>query len=313
LLNSWVFSKINLVLLLESLLRKFVGKETFLKSSSIPFNLMKYLASLLLFVFFSVGLFAQYESGYALYYADYLDGRQTASGEIFSQRQLTCAHKTHPFGTLLKVTRQDNGMSVIVRVNDRGPFCDGCSVDLSRIAAERIELIKPGKKMVHVQVVGFSNTNPKVLNTWSEVTGRPSKNYETTRANTSQPRNEKLTAKGKAAPPAAPKTTPRSYDAPAQPRVADAESRNIKYLPLGQTGYFIQLGAFTQEVNAKRTIIDLQRKGLKYLYLQKGQTRPNEPIIRLFLGPFKTQSEANKYLRDVCPRFGVTGIVVLLH
>ncbi len=54
---------------------------------------MKHITSLLFFVFFSFGLFAQYESGYALYYADYLHGRQTASGEIFSQQQLTCAHK----------------------------------------------------------------------------------------------------------------------------------------------------------------------------------------------------------------------------
>jgi rare lipoprotein A len=280
---------------------------------------MKHIASLILFIFFSSGLFAQYESGYALYYADYLDGRQTASGEIFSQQELTCAHKTHPFGTLLKVTRQDNDMSVIVRVNDRGPFCDGCSVDLSRIAAERIDLIKAGKKMVHVQVVGFSRTNPKVLSTWSEVTGRPSKNYDNTKAKTTPSAREQLTAKGKTTQPAAPRTitrpdlTPKSYNAPPETSVPDAESQIVKYLPLGQTGYFIQLGAYTLEVNAKRTIIDLQSKGLKFLYLQKGQTRPNESVTRLFLGPFKTQGEANKYLRDVCPRFGVTGIVVLLH
>ena len=158
---------------------------------------MKYLFSLLLLISFLPLTFAQYESGYALYYADYLHGRQTASGEIFSQQQLTCAHKTHPFGTLLKVTRQDNGMSVIVRVNDRGPFCDGCSVDLSRIAAERIDLIKAGKKMVHVQVVGFSKTNPKVLSTWSDVTGRPEKDYTyRTPSQTNQPAKEKLTSKG---------------------------------------------------------------------------------------------------------------------
>ncbi len=173
--------------------------------------------------------------------------------------------------------------------------------------------------MVHVQVVGFSRTNPTVLSTWSDVTGRPSKNYEATPSKTTQPARDNLTAKGKATQPAAPETTPipqsapRTYNAPPKNQVADAESQNVKYLPLGQTGYFIQLGAFTLESNAKRTIIDLQSKGLKYLYLQTGQTRPDESITRLFLGPFKTQGEANKYLRDVCPRFGVTGIVVLLH
>lgn len=288
---------------------------------------MKYLFSLLLLVSFLPFTFGQYESGYALYYADYLHGRQTASGEIFSQQQLTAAHKTHPFGTLLKVTRQDNGMSVIVRVNDRGPFCDGCSVDLSRVAAERIDLIKAGKKMVHVQVVGFSKSNPKVLSTWSDVTGRPEKDYTyRTPSQRNQPQKEKLTSKGNArvdnsnqTRTAKPKTTtkprPQQYSAPktTPKRVADPQAEQVRFLPLGQTGYFIQLGAFTLETNARRTIVDLQRKGLKYLYLQKGETRPNETIIRLFLGPFKTQREANDYLRDVCPRFGVTGIVVLLR
>lgn len=273
---------------------------------------MKYVLSLLLLLTIQIS-FAQsrYESGYALYYADYLDGRQTASGEIFSQRQLTCAHKTHPYGTLLKVTRQDNGMSVIVRVNDRGPYCDGCSVDLSRIAAERIDLIKAGKKMVHVEVVGFSKTNPKVLSTWSDVHGNASSSYPNT--SSSYPKKDNLTAKGSTS--QSRSTRPTTYSAPkSKPRtVTDGDATAVKYLPLGQTGYFIQLGAYSLESNARYTLVDYQKRGMKYLYLQRGETRPNKPIIRMFLGPFKTQREANEYLRDVCPQFGVTGIVVLLR
>lgn len=289
---------------------------------------MKYYFAVLLAGLFFYDLAAQSnsESGYAIYYADYLDGRQTASGEVFSQQQLTCAHKTHPFGTLLKVTRQDNDMSVIVRVNDRGTFCEGCVVDISRIAAERLDLVKAGKKMVNVQVVGFSRTNPKVLSTWSDVTGRDPVSYDTAPRKIISVPQDKLVAKG--ATPTTPQQTPqprqaqqaqkespKTYSAPpAANKVAiTQETEAVKYLPLGQTGYFIQLGAYTLESNAQRTLVDLQRKGMKYLYLQKGSTRPNESVTRMFLGPFKTQSEANNYLRDVCPKFGVTGIVVLLN
>ncbi|MCB0650023.1 MAG: septal ring lytic transglycosylase RlpA family protein [Saprospiraceae bacterium] len=290
---------------------------------------MKYFFSFLLAGVFFYNLTAQsnYETGYAIYYADYLNGRQTASGEVFSQQELTCAHKTHPFGTLLKVTRQDNDMSVIVRVNDRGTFCEGCVVDISRIAAERLDLIKAGKKMVNVQVVGFSRTNPKVLSTWSDVTGRDPVSYDNAPRKIIATPRDKLVAKGETSPAntqvtpqprqaqQVPKESPRTYSAPpAVNNVATTqETEAVKYLPLGQTGYFIQLGAYTLESNAQRTLVDLQRKGMKYLYLQKGSTRPNESVTRMFLGPFKTQYEANNYLRDTCPKFGVTGIVVLLN
>ncbi|MBR1746487.1 MAG: septal ring lytic transglycosylase RlpA family protein, partial [Fibrobacter sp.] len=63
--------------------------------------------------------------GEASYYGPGFHGKQTASGEIFDQDDYTCAHKSLPFGTKLKVVRVDNGSSVVVRVNDRGPYVDG--------------------------------------------------------------------------------------------------------------------------------------------------------------------------------------------
>ena len=69
--------------------------------------------------------------GEASYYGPGFDGKQTASGEIFDQDDYTCAHKTLPFGTKLKVVRKDNGESVEVRVNDRGPYVGDRILDLS--------------------------------------------------------------------------------------------------------------------------------------------------------------------------------------
>ena len=84
------------------------------------------------------------ERGKASYYADSLAGRKTASGERYDTKQLTAAHRTLPFGTKLKVTNQRNGKSVIVRINDRGPFIKGRVIDLSRGAARQLGFISAG-------------------------------------------------------------------------------------------------------------------------------------------------------------------------
>ncbi len=93
----------------------------------------------------------QEEYGKATFYANSLHGRRTASGEPYDRNELTCAHKTFPFGTRLRITRMDNNKSVIVRVNDRGPFIEGYVVDLSRRAAENIGMIDQGVVRVKVE------------------------------------------------------------------------------------------------------------------------------------------------------------------
>jgi rare lipoprotein A len=95
--------------------------------------------------------------GKASYYANKFNGRRTSSGEIFCQDSLTCAHRTLPFGTYLKVKNQNNGKEVIVRVTDRGPFIKGRVVDLSRAAAEEIGMIQAG--VVRVEVVEVEHPN----------------------------------------------------------------------------------------------------------------------------------------------------------
>lgn len=91
------------------------------------------------------------EQGKASYYADFFHGRLTSNGEVFSQDSLTCAHRTLPFGTYLKVKNLSNDKEVVVRVTDRGPFIQGRIVDLSRAAAEQIGMIHAG--VVRVDVV----------------------------------------------------------------------------------------------------------------------------------------------------------------
>jgi len=87
----------------------------------------------------------------ASYYAGKFHGRKTASGERFDMNAFTCAHKSLPFQTILKVTNPRNGKTVTVRVNDRGPFSRGRDVDLSYAAAKEIGMIQAG--VIPVEVV----------------------------------------------------------------------------------------------------------------------------------------------------------------
>jgi rare lipoprotein A len=91
--------------------------------------------------------------GKASFYANKFHGRATASGEIFDQNKLTAAHRTLPFGTMVKVINLTNGRSVVVKINDRGPFVRGRIIDLSRAAAEAIDLIDMGVCEVEVIIL----------------------------------------------------------------------------------------------------------------------------------------------------------------
>ena len=84
------------------------------------------------------------EKGQASYYADKFHGRATASGEKYDKRKMTGAHRTLPFGSVVRVTNTANGKSVDVRINDRGPFKAGRIVDVSRAAAEKLGMIQAG-------------------------------------------------------------------------------------------------------------------------------------------------------------------------
>lgn len=92
-------------------------------------------------------------TGEASYYGPGFDGKKTASGEIFDEDDYTCAHKSLPFGTKLKVVRKDNGKSVVVRVNDRGPYVGDRILDLSVAAGKKIGLDKVGHAVVVATVI----------------------------------------------------------------------------------------------------------------------------------------------------------------
>ncbi len=91
------------------------------------------------------------ETGTASFYGSRHHGKRTASGEPFNQHGLTAAHRTLPFGTRVLVTNLKNDRSVVVRINDRGPHTRGRLIDLSKAAAQQLDMIRSGTARVRVQ------------------------------------------------------------------------------------------------------------------------------------------------------------------
>lgn len=100
---------------------------------------------------------APFELGMASFFAAEMAGRRTASGETCDPATLTAAHRTLPFGTRLRVTNPANGKSVIVRINDRGPFARGRVIDLSKAAAAEIGLVQRGHGHVELHRLADSD------------------------------------------------------------------------------------------------------------------------------------------------------------
>ena len=92
--------------------------------------------------------------GMASWYGPGFHGRRTANGEVYNQNALTAAHRSLPFGTKVRVTNVNTGSSVIVRINDRGPFAGGRVIDLSAAAARVIGMIRSGVAPVRIEILG---------------------------------------------------------------------------------------------------------------------------------------------------------------
>ena len=100
----------------------------------------------------------------ASWYGPRFHGKKTANGEVYDQMAFTAAHKSLPFGTLLKLTNPRNGKSVVVRINDRGPYIPGRQLDLSKGAAIQLGVMKNGVSRLKVEEITLNGIdNPLVL------------------------------------------------------------------------------------------------------------------------------------------------------
>jgi rare lipoprotein A len=100
------------------------------------------------------------ELGVASWYGHPYHGRASSSGEIYDMEKLTAAHRTLPFGAIVRVRNLANDLTVDVRINDRGPFVQGRIIDLSRAAARQIQMLGPGTAQVRLHILELPRNNP---------------------------------------------------------------------------------------------------------------------------------------------------------
>lgn len=237
----------------------------------------------------SIALHAQYaETGYATYYADYLEGRPTAYGETYQADQFTAAHPKHPLNTLIKVTRIDDGRSVIVRVNDKGPFKAGYIVDLSAIAGKYIGLDIDGKAKVRVEVIGYAERNPVPDDYVPQVD---------------------LIAEGY--------SSPTSYGKSGLPSSYNTKGGNltepIRRLKDNIGGYGIQLASYTVKANAERQVRSLQAQGIKDIYIKEtASSYSDEVLYKIIIARFVDQEQATQQLKLLRRQMSLNGFVTRL-
>ncbi len=201
------------------------------------------------------------ERGLASWYGRKFHGQKTSSGEIYDMFAMTAAHKTLPIPSYARVTSLKSGNSVVVRVNDRGPFHDGRVIDLSYAAAAKLGIAGPGSGPVEVERVFERDAGRRVA-----LAPPPA---------------------AAAAPPSGTVATPlRTAEVP-QPRPAEVATAVVSPEP---AGLFIQLGAFASADNAN-TFRDRIAGDLPWLR-EPIQVAAAGSLHRVRLGPYKTREEA---------------------
>ena len=197
---------------------------------------------LILFMLTSSNLFAlsvYKEDVIVSYYAEDFHGKRTRNGENFNMYDYTCAHKSLPFNTILKVTNLANGKSVEVRVNDRGPFVFNRELDLSKAAAIKLDMIKSGTTHAKIEIVKMGPDTKISRDTAAAVEDIMRKRGQL------GPKGEMSVKQGEP--------------------VKNPENRVYEK----GTFWDIQVGSFTKRENANKVAQDLLHKGFKDVVFQK--------------------------------------------
>jgi rare lipoprotein A len=237
------------------------------------------------------------EVGVASFYADKFDGRMTASGETFSQKKMTAAHRTLPFGTVVRVTNLDNNISVDVTVNDRGPFVDKRIIDLSKAAAEKLKFVTKGTASVKVEVISLPESNAASPSEMKR-SSTPAWPGSQAAAN-EQPADQPTEAQVDAAPQI---TQVTEVQAPAN------EYFKIESTPIQPKGFGVQLASFQEAANLVKRCAEIKSLINKDIMIQIGD-KDGVKVYRIIAGPFETREKAehfNKKLTDFSGSFIVT-------
>ena len=278
----------------------------------------------------SVGstLLAQ-EYGLASFYSDKFHGKETASGELYDRSKLTAAHKTHPFGTLLRVTRLDNKKSVTVRVNDRGPYITGRVVDVSRTAADRLGLVTDGTARVKVELV--DRAEEKITEAEKpEPKPKPAPREEpkeevkaekkTEQVAEAKPEPKKEEKKATPVEEVMPPPSSTGTSVPLQPAKLVTPQNYSRYglyqIELRKPelkGFGVQVASLTVYESVFKEVADLQGGWFDNIMVSIEPSEEGLNVYKIILGPFEERSAATNYLKNLKKKKGRDGFVVNLE
>lgn len=227
------------------------------------------------------------KQGIASWYGKRYHGKKTSSGEVYDMYAMSGAHTTLPIPSYVRVTNPANGRSVIVRINDRGPFKHSRLIDLSYAAAYKLRIIAQGSALVEVEAI---NTSVEALQ--KNVQTSAAENIATLVPPSIAP--EQVT-------PTAPITTPATTGDAKPAELLDVNKSSSAH------GYYVQVGAFKSESNG-----DLLQKKVQSLNLADNATATNvynNGLYRVKLGPFNSKQEADAAAYKVQQQLNISTIV----
>jgi rare lipoprotein A len=229
--------------------------------------------------------YAYDETGIASWYGPDFHGKLTASGERYDMNDVTAAHKTLPMPSMVRVTNLENGRSLVMRVNDRGPFVRGRIIDLSRRSAQLLGVHAPGTAKVRVQILPEESKQVKT----AALAG--------VRGNVVVASAEPVTV---GPPPIVPTSAPVTVAPPPLPPPLTAPPLAappvVSVEPVKPTAIFVQAGAFVRQDNAQRLRNQLAGYGPAKVSATKVGT---QDFYRVRIGPLASVDEADRVLDRV--------------
>jgi rare lipoprotein A len=238
------------------------------------------------------------ETGIASWYGPDFHGKFTANGEIFNQNDVTAAHRTLPMPSIVRVTNLENGRSILVRVNDRGPFAHGRILDLSKHAAELLALDLQGTARVRVQVMADESRMLALQLKAGDTQPLEAAPRVAVQAEALPPPSGRAAAPARTGKTAKPAPS-ASNVAPMETAAVDIQSLDqqpVEQLPPRNTRLFIQAGAFSRFDNANKMSAALAAVGPAGI--SQIQTKSGS-FFRVRIGPLASLPEADSMLEKV--------------
>ncbi|MFC2348609.1 MAG: septal ring lytic transglycosylase RlpA family protein [Bacteroides sp.] len=234
------------------------------------------------------------QEGQASYYADKFHGRSTASGEKYDKTLFTCAHMTLPYGTNLKVTNLDNGKKVVVRVNDRGPFSPNRIIDVSRAAAEALDMIAKGVAKVRIEITSETPSDPVPVAESEKKTADTQKSDAAQGITEYKPNSQPLDSK--------PQPKIQLDLANDTPQPAKTDLFSVQVNKKSATGFAVQLASFNGVGNLLSRLAEFDTSVKSDLHILAVE-KDGVTSYKILYGIYATRPEADKAKESLVAKY----------